>query len=64
MGRYLLLDIGAGTLDILYYDTESALHYKAVVRSPVRVLGDAIRQIPGDLIVTGGEMGGGAVSQA
>ncbi|BBO90023.1 DUF1786 family protein [Desulfosarcina ovata] len=64
MGRYLMLDIGAGTLDILYYDTDQDLHYKAVVRSPVRVLADAVRRTTGDLLVTGGEMGGGPVSQA
>ena len=64
MGRYLMLDIGAGTLDMLYYDTDHELHYKAVVRSPVRVLADEIRNTPGNLLVTGGEMGGGPVSQA
>ncbi len=63
MGRYLMLDIGAGTLDLLYVDSDHDLHYKAVVRSPVRVLADEIRQIAGDLVVTGGEMGGGPVSQ-
>ena len=64
MGRYLLLDIGAGTLDMLCCDTEHNLHYKAVVRSPVRVLADEIRRTEGNLVVTGGEMGGGPVSQA
>ena len=64
MGRYLLLDIGAGTLDMLCYDTDHDLHYKAVVRSPVRVLADEIRQTRGNLVVTGCEMGGGPVSQA
>ncbi|BBO70132.1 hypothetical protein DSCA_40620 [Desulfosarcina alkanivorans] len=64
MARYLMLDIGAGTLDMLYYDTEHDLHYKAVVRSPVRVLADEIRQTRGALVVTGTEMGGGPVSQA
>ncbi len=64
MGRYLMLDIGAGTLDILCYDTEDRLHYKAVVPSPVRVLADDIRRTTGNLVVTGGEMGGGPVSQA
>ena len=63
MGRYLMLDIGAGTLDILCYDPDHDLHYKAVVRSPVRVLADQIRRLPGNLVVTGGEMGGGPVSQ-
>lgn len=64
MGRYLLLDIGAGTLDMLCYDTDHDLHYKAVVRSPVRVLAEEIRQTRGNLVVTGCEMGGGPVSQA
>lgn len=64
MGRYLLLDIGAGTMDMLCFDTDQDLHYKAVVRSPVRVLADAIHQASGSLVVTGVEMGGGPVSQA
>ncbi len=64
MGRYLMLDVGAGTLDILYYDTDHDLHYKAVVRAPVRVLTDTVRRTRGNLVVTGGEMGGGPVSQA
>ena len=64
MGRYLMLDVGAGTLDILYYNTVHPFHYKAVVRSPVRVLADKIRQTKGNLLVTGCEMGGGPVSQA
>lgn len=64
MGRYLMLDIGAGTLDMLCHDTDRDLHYKAVVRSPVRVLADEIRQTSGNLVVSGCEMGGGPVSQA
>jgi uncharacterized protein (DUF1786 family) len=49
---------------MLCYDTDHDLHYKAVVRSPVRVLADEIRQTCGNLVVTGCEMGGGPVSQA
>ncbi len=64
MGRYLMVDIGAGTMDLLCHDTDHDLHYKAVVRSPVRVLADEIRQTQGNLLVTGTEMGGGPVSQA
>ena len=64
MGRYLLLDIGAGTMDMLCCDTDHHMHYKAVVRSPVRVLADEIRRTAGNLVVTGAEMGGGPVSQA
>ena len=61
--RLLLMDIGAGTLDILYYDVASHLHYKAVVMSPVRQLAHQIARIPGDLVITGCEMGGGPVSR-
>jgi len=62
MSRYLILDIGAGTMDILYYDDESELHYKAVVKSPVRCLSQIAAGIPGNLLVTGTEMGGGPLS--
>jgi uncharacterized protein (DUF1786 family) len=59
MSRFLLIDIGAGTMDVLYYDTETDLHYKAVVKSPVRYVAERAAEITGDLLVTGVEMGGG-----
>ena len=62
MSRMLLLDIGAGTMDVLYYDSTSDLHYKAVVRSPVRTVAENIDDSSGKLVVTGGEMGGGPVT--
>ncbi|HYA40257.1 MAG TPA: DUF1786 family protein [Syntrophobacteraceae bacterium] len=61
MGRYLLLDVGAGTLDVLFYDDISGIHYKAVVRSPVLYLAERAQKIAGDLLITGVEMGGGAL---
>lgn len=61
MSRFLLLDVGAGTLDILYYDSEKALAYKAVVRSPVLCAAEQAQKISGNLLVTGQEMGGGAL---
>ncbi|MBW2298308.1 MAG: pyruvate formate-lyase activating enzyme [Deltaproteobacteria bacterium] len=63
MSTYLLIDIGAGTMDILYWDDVSDLHYKAVVRSPVPYLADKIACTPGDILITGTEMGGGVVTQ-
>jgi uncharacterized protein (DUF1786 family) len=63
MSRFLMLDIGAGTLDILYYDAEASLHYKAVVRSPVLTVAEKARATPGNLLVTGVEMGGGPISE-
>ena len=62
MSTYLLIDIGAGTMDILYWDDASALHFKAVVRSPVPHLAGRIKQCPGDVLITGQEMGGGNIT--
>ncbi len=62
MKKFLLVDIGAGTMDVLYYDLESELHYKAVVQSPVRRAAREAAGLPGKLVVTGCEMGGGAVT--
>ena len=64
MSRFLMVDVGAGTVDILYYDTEKEFHYKTVARSPVRTLAEDIIKLPGNLLVTGGEMGGGPVTSA
>lgn len=62
MSRYLLIDIGAGTMDVLYFDEASDLHFKAVVKSPVRDLAEKAAALQGNLVVTGNEMGGGAIS--
>jgi len=63
MNRFLMIDVGAGTMDILYVDMESGAQYKAVVASPVRTIASSIEKTPGNLLVTGCEMGGGPVSQ-
>ena len=63
MSCYLLIDIGAGTMDVLYYDDASGIHYKAVVESPVRSLARAVENLSGNLVVTGKEMGGGPISR-
>ncbi|MFZ0240125.1 MAG: DUF1786 family protein [Desulfobacterales bacterium] len=63
MSRFLMVDIGAGTMDILYYDTSAAQHYKAVVKSPVQTVAERAAGLRGDLVVTGGEMGGGPVTE-
>lgn len=62
MSRYLMLDIGAGTMDILWFDQASGQHFKAVARSPVPQLAEEIARIPGRLLITGSEMGGGPVT--
>jgi uncharacterized protein (DUF1786 family) len=63
MSKLLILDIGAGTMDVLYYDTESGQDYKAVAKSPVLYLAERVKELPGDLLITGSEMGGGALSE-
>ena len=62
MSNILAVDIGAGTMDILCYVPEEKMHYKAVVQSPVRTLARHIAAIPGNLVVSGVEMGGGPVT--
>ena len=63
MSRFLILDIGAGTMDVLYHDTESGLHYKAVAKSPVLYLAEKAACLPKNLLITGKEMGGGPISK-
>ncbi|MFC1839668.1 DUF1786 family protein [Thermodesulfobacteriota bacterium] len=60
--KILLIDIGAGTMDILYYDTELMNHYKAVVKSPVLSIAGKLKNLEGNIIITGVEMGGGSMS--
>jgi uncharacterized protein (DUF1786 family) len=64
MSRFLMIDIGAGTLDLLYYDSQSGEHFKAVAPSPVRAMAGEIEGTHGPLVVRGVEMGGGPVSDA
>ena len=64
MPRFLMIDVGAGTMDILHYDAKTDLHYKAVVKSPVRYLAERVNRVAGNLLVVGNEMGGGPITQA
>lgn len=63
MSRYLIVDVGAGTMDVLYYDDREGMHYKAVVKSPVRYMSEKAAELPANLLITGGEMGGGGLSE-
>jgi len=63
MSRFLLIDIGAGTMDLLFYEDTGDMVYKAVARSPVRHVAQRGAQVPGNLVVTGSEMGGGDISR-
>ena len=64
MKPFLMIDIGAGTMDVMCYVPSEGMHYKAVVRSPVRTLAEQIESTTGNLVVTGVEMGGGPVTAA
>ena len=57
-----MVDIGAGTMDVLWYDTETELHYKSVVKSPVKYLAERAAELSGNLLISGTEMGGGPVT--
>lgn len=61
--KFFILDIGAGTADMLYYDSESGRSYKAVAESPVLSLAEKAERLPGKLLITGREMGGGDISR-
>ncbi len=63
MSRLLMIDVGAGTMDILYYDTQTDLHYKAVVKSPIRHLAEKVAAVSGNLLLKGCEMGGGPITR-
>ncbi len=63
MSTFLIVDVGAGTMDVLYYDDALGLNYKAVVKSPVQYIAEKAQKLRGDLLVTGCEMGGGRLAQ-
>ncbi len=63
MARFLMVDIGAGTMDILYFNEDMGTSYKAVARSPVLSLAEKAASLSGNLLVTGREMGGGPITQ-
>jgi uncharacterized protein (DUF1786 family) len=64
MSSYLILDIGAGTMDVLFYDSSRGIHYKAVTKSPTLSLAEKVAGLRQNLVVTGVEMGGGPISEA
>ena len=61
--RALIVDIGAGTMDILCCDTDTGQHFKAVAKSPVLALAERAAGLSGDLLISGVEMGGGSLSE-
>jgi len=64
MSRFLIIDIGAGTMDVLCCDSETDLSYKAVAQSPTLSLAQEVQGLHNNLLITGSEMGGGPISEA
>lgn len=64
--KILAIDVGAGTQDIMLYDSEEPVENspKMVLPSPTRILAERIRKHKNDLFLSGETMGGGSVNQA
>lgn len=64
--KILTLDVGAGTQDIMLYDSEQPIENscKMVLPSPTRIFAEKIRKHRNDLFLSGETMGGGSVNKA
>jgi len=64
--KILAIDVGAGTQDIMLYDTDYPIEnsIKMVMPSPTKIIAKRIREHHNDLIITGNTMGGGPVNSA
>ena len=65
MARFLAIDIGAGTLDAMFLDTNSGDQFKFVAKSPTRTLAERITACRSNrILIMGRQMGGGPVTEA
>jgi uncharacterized protein (DUF1786 family) len=64
--KFFLVDIGKGTQDILYANSEINPEnwIKAILPSPTRILAERIKNLNEDLFIDGYVMGGGPVKKA
>ncbi len=64
--RILAIDIGAGTQDILLFDSEKKIENctSLVLPTPSRILAERLKKIEGDLYVYGDTIGGGSLTRA
>ncbi|MBN1763037.1 MAG: hypothetical protein JW878_08200 [Methanomicrobia archaeon] len=62
----LAIDIGAGTQDIMVYDSVKGFDdaYKLVLPSPTRIFADEVRRTREDIVIFGDTMGGGPFTHA
>ena len=64
--KILAIDIGVGTQDIMFYDTDHPIEnsIKMVMPSPTKILAKRIRKHHNDILINGNTMGGGPVNKA
>jgi uncharacterized protein (DUF1786 family) len=64
--KILAIDAGAGTQDIMLYDSDQPIEnsYKMVLPSPTRIFAEKIRKQSNDLFLSGETMGGGSINKA
>ena len=64
--KILAIDIGAGTQDIMVYDSEKGFDdaYKLVLPSPTRIFANEVRSTREDVVIFGDTMGGGPFTHA
>lgn len=64
--KILAVDIGAGTQDILLFDSEKKIENSTslVLPTPSKILASRLKQIEGDLYVYGDTIGGGSIGRA
>ena len=64
--KILAVDVGAGTQDIILYDSEQPVEnsIKMVLPSPTRIIAEKVRKHKNDLLLSGETMGGGSVNRA
>jgi len=64
--KILAVDIGAGTQDVMVYDSDTGFDnaYKLVLPSPTSFFAQVVRNTKQDLVISGDTMGGGPFSRA
>ncbi len=64
--KILAIDIGAGTQDILLFDSEKKIENSTslVLPTPSRILADRLRKVEGNLYIHGDTIGGGSIGRA
>jgi uncharacterized protein (DUF1786 family) len=64
--KILAIDVGAGTQDIMLYDSDQPIEnsIKMVLPSPTRILAQKIRKHSNDIFLSGEIMGGGSINRS